>query len=418
MYSISRRYKVEVVDIVQLNPGVANNLAVGTELRIPSSAIASKSTDPKKDSSISKPNTVIDLGSLFGKNDYSKYIDSKKPIRIAFLLPFMLDHGNTDPSVDRFVDFYAGALLAIQNAKQKGISLEIFTYDTEKSEAKVTEVLNNSELKTMDLIIGPAYSNQVSFVGNFAKAHRINTLIPFTSKVPDIDNNPYLFQFNPGSDTEIKFSADLLTSKYKNSHIVFAELPGVSSLDGGKIWADALQVELKKEHTSFSILELTTSDNANYKSVLKKGEKNLIIFNTDKYAYISPFIASLQSHAKEFDIVLFEQYSWKNQNGKLRSRIYISPFISILDSMLLNKFNNQFTQYFKRDVITDSPRYDLLGYDLSNYFITIIHRNGNKFTEKLDTFNFTNGIQSQPLFQRSSRGSGFINQRIYLGEDR
>jgi len=59
-----------------------------------------------------------------------------------------------------------------------------------------------------------------------------------------------------------------------------------------------------------------------------------------------------------------------------------------------------------------------LGYDLTNYFVNLIQRYGNKFGTKISAAGSINGIQSQPLFERSSTDSGFINQRVYLGEDK
>jgi hypothetical protein len=55
---------------------------------------------------------------------------------------------------------------------------------------------------------------------------------------------------------------------------------------------------------------------------------------------------------------------------------------------------------------------------LSNYFISLIHRYGGKFSNKINSNNLIKGIQSEPLFERSSGNSGYINQRVYLGEDK
>ncbi len=414
LYSISRLYDVTVVDIVRLNPESSKTLAIGSELKIPAKSQLNSKID--SESSNSKSEVVV-------KKYSDNYVPEKnssntKVVKIAFLLPFMLDEEKQDPSDKRFVDFYSGALIAIQKAKLRGISCEIFTFDTGKSEQKITDVLANPELKDMDLIIGPAFSNQISLVADFAKENKVNTLIPFSSKVYDIENNPYLFQFNPGVEAEFNFSANLLTSKYLNYNIVFAELPGISSSDEGRIWSDALKKELGKKHKTFSKIELITSDNADFKSVLKKDEKNLVIFNTDKYAYISPFIAPLRSYTDQYEITLFEQYNWKNQSEKMPSSIYVSPFMSKYNPKELGEFNKSYTQLFKNDVNVDSPRFDLLGYDLSNYFISIIHRYGNKFIDRIGNINITNGIQSQPRFERISNESGFINQRLYLGEDK
>jgi len=406
LYSLGRLYNVEVADIVALNPGSESNLVIGTGIKIP------KTEGNKATSSC----ILSDVKNLITGS--SKSEENAKVIKIAFLLPFMLDQDKNDPTIERFTDFYSGALVAIENAKQKGISLEIYTYDTEKSEEKITSVLNNPVLKTMDLIIGPAFTNQISYVADFAKENGINTLIPFSSKVPEIESNPYLFQFNPGDDTEIEFPMDLLTGKYKNANIIFAAVPGISSFDEGKLWNDALKKELNQIRKSFTEIELTNSDDAGFKSGLKKGEKNIVLFNTDKYAFISPFIKPLRSNTDEYNVILFEQYSWKNQKEKMPLSIYISPFKMIDNSSKLNTYNEQFTKLFSKDVNIVSPRFDLLGYDLTGYFVSLLNRYGNKFIDKIGSYNYSDYIQSQPRFERLSNRSGFTNQHLYLSEDK
>lgn len=403
LYSIARLYNVKVIDIIRLNPGSSTKLTVGTELKIPKTETDANKADI--------------LNNQFSNSDSSKSGSENKIIKIAFLLPFMLDQDKPDLNLDRFLDFYAGALIAVEKAKEQGISTEIYTYDTEKSDEKIMEVLSNPELKNMDLIIGPAFSNQVPAVAEFAKGNKINTLIPFSSKVPEIDNNSYLFQFNPGTDLELKFTIDLLKKKYNKANIIFAELPGISSFDEGKMKFEALQKVFIKERKQFSNINLTTSDEADFKSVLNKKEKNIIIFNTDKYAYINPFINPIKANSNNYDIVLFEPYNWKNQKDKLAKNIYISPFRAEIDSTKLNDFDKYFAQLFYSNVIIDSPRFDLLGYDLAYYFISLIHRYPANFINKVESFDLSKTIQSMPRFERISNESGFINKQLYVGED-
>ncbi len=407
LYSICKQYKVQVADLIKLNPGSDPQLSIGAVLKIPTETEDLKSSDKKNDSIIANSNV-----------DKNSKITDNKVIRMAYLLPLMLDSEKKDPTIERFFDFYSGALIAINEAKQKGISLEIFTYDTEKSEQMMKEVLSNPELKTMDLIIGPAFSNQVSLVETFAIENKINTLIPFTSKVSDIDSNPYLFQFNPGSKAELEFTTDLLTGKLSKVHIIFAEIKGINSLDEGKIWVDTLQIELTKRRRLFSKMKISSNDSIDFGHVLKKETKNLVIFNTDKLTSINPYIGYLRSRINEFDIVLFEQYKWRNQSEIMPSGIYISPFILKTDSSEIKGFNEKFTQFFNKNVEVGLPRYDLLGYDLTDYFISIMNKYDGKFPNKVGSFNYSKGIQSQPKFERSTNNSGFTNQQLYFGEDK
>ena len=68
---------------------------------------------------------------------FEKKNQPKETFKVAFLLPFMLNQNSNTSGSERFVEFYTGALLAAYTAKEKGISLEITTYDTEKTVEKL-----------------------------------------------------------------------------------------------------------------------------------------------------------------------------------------------------------------------------------------------------------------------------------------
>lgn len=403
LYSISRLYKVNVSDILESNPESADKLEINTILKIPTIKVSLQNietTVPKNQTSTIPKSTL------------------KKIIKIAYLLPFMVNDDKQDPTIKRFIEFYSGSLIAIQRAKERGISCEIFTFDTEKSEQKLIEVLNNQELKKMDLIVGPALSNQISIISDFAKENKINTLIPFSSKVSEIDSNPYLFQFNPGPTSEINFTLEILSSKFKNSNIIFAQIPEISSFDEGKVMSNALQKGLSKKGYSFSKIELTTPENTDFKSVLKSSKDNIIIFNTDKYSFVQSYIPVLRSTTKQFSVILYEQNNWKNQSEKIPSSFYISPFMAKSNSKELSDYNKQYVKLINEDISKDSPRFDILGYDLTNFFVSTLYRQGNNFSDKVVTLNITNCIQSQPHFVRESNDSGFINQQLYITIDK
>jgi len=406
LLSICKQYNVDMKDVIRLNPGAETKLNVGTELIISAKPIQKSPAD----------NAVKTTVQEIKKVTVEQFTETHH-IKIAFLLPFMIEQTKKEPVLERFQNFYAGALLAIKLAKEKGISFDIYTYDTDKTEEKVSELLNDPELKTVDLIIGPAFSNQVSLVANFAKENKINTLIPFSSKVSDIESNPYLFQFNPGTDAEMKFLCEQLNGKLKNMSVVFAEIPDVSPSDEGKIKEEAMKAELNKLKKPYKVIDLGASSNLSWTSSLKKGVKNLIIVDTDKYPVFNPHVNKLVSIASEYDIVLIEPFSWRTQIGNKVPSVFISPFISDMNESLTADYNAKFDQYFGKDVSNDSPRYDMLGYDLTNYFINYISRYGSKFTSKLGGLNSIPFLQSQPLFERASSKTGFINQRLYLGDN-
>ncbi len=407
LYSICKLHNVDIKEVIKINPGVDKSLAINSEIKIPQkkSSVETESVKPEPEIIKLKPKPTI-------KEEYSQ----KKTIRMAFLLPFMLDQTKKEAVLERFQNFYAGALLAIEAAKKQGISFEIYSFDTDKTTEKMAEILTNSELKTMDLIIGPAFSNQVPLIGTFAKENKVNTLIPFTAKVPDIETNPFLFQFNPGTDSEFKYLLELINTKLSNMHIVFAEIQGISPLDEGKIKVEYLKKELVRQHKNPGIIELNSPEGLNFIPELKKGQKNLIIFNSDKFSAISPYLNALNTIPEEYNITLLEQYSWRNQLEKKPESIYISAFTNGLNESLTTEYNSNFNRYYAKDLSADSPRYDMLGFDLISYFCRYIYKYGSKFPGKIGLIQNIPALQSQVQFERNSNESGFINQKVYLSE--
>ncbi|MEI6754691.1 MAG: LysM peptidoglycan-binding domain-containing protein [Paludibacter sp.] len=428
LYSICKQYNVDIKEVVKLNSGADIKISVDSELKIPVSSkqnnsstkpIQSKetvSTTKTKENSeqVSKP--LAAEVKAPEKSIVIEHTTESKTIKLAFLLPFMLEQSKKDAVLERFQNFYAGALLAVQAAKERGISFEIYTYDTDKTEDKMTEVLNNEELKSVDLIIGPAFSNQISLMSNFAKENKVNTLIPFSSKIPDIESNPYIFQFNPGFETELKYLIDQLNEKLKNTHVVFAEIQGVSPLDDGKIREGALKSQLIKQKRTYGTVELNSPENTDFNSQIKAGEKNLIIFNTDKFSNVSPYLNAINTIAEGNNIVLFEQYSWRNQLDKKINCMYISAFIATPNLDQLAEYNSVFNQFYGKDVSNESPRYDILGFDLTNYFISYINRYAGKYATKIGTLNSIPYLQTELSFERNSKESGLVNQTLYTGE--
>ncbi len=409
LYSISKLYNTEIQSIIDLNPKSDEKLKIGSKLKILKTP-ASKTTENEKP--IVSAKAEVD-NVKFNTRIFESVQPNKTPYKIAFLLPFMVGNSKADASIDKFIEFYSGALIAIQEAKEHGISFEISTFDTEKSEEKIQEVLQNPELKNMDLIIGPAYTNQIPFVSDFSKENKINTLIPFSSKVYDVNVNPYLLQFNPGIAVEVKFIAEILNNEYRNDNIIFCDVPAVSILDDGYEFAFELQNELRRLKREFSKTELTDEKAAPLLNLFENNKKNIVVFNTNKYASVTNYIDSLATSDKNKNIVLFTQYSWPAiKEGQLAS-FNVSPFKSEFYGSEFNLYNKQFSKLFNWKPTSKTPRYDILGYDLTNYFVALMYNNGNNFSNKKNKLPLSSGIQSQLRFERVTDKTGYVNKQLY-----
>ena len=86
-------------------------------------------------------------------------------------------------------------MLALEHAKRRGITSEVYTYDIGKDARTLDSVLQLPELSAVDVIVGPAYSNQVEPVLRFAKARDVVCMVPFSSNIPSGLRYDKLLQF-------------------------------------------------------------------------------------------------------------------------------------------------------------------------------------------------------------------------------
>lgn len=418
LYALSKKYKVKVEDIVSQNPETFEGITIGSDLYID---IKRELADKLQLSETKRPEKVkeeiYNVSSEEVRNFTqvsTKKTTEKTVIKVAVLLPLTTVSNKSDQVTERFQDFYTGFLLAATEAKKKGISLEINTFETEKSEEKIQEILQNPKMKSVDLIIGPAYSNQISYVNDFALANKINTVIPFSSKVPEISSNPYLFQFNPNASYEVDFFCELMQKKFFNENLIFVNVPGVNTNDGGFLFSNALRNELERKNIKYKIVDNTSDLSSVAGDIIVPDKKNIIVFNTDKFSSVSPYMSFLNQSSASNQVVLYEQYSWKSQTAAYKfNSISIAPFKPLVTDSAIDKYNAAFQKSFKWKNSSENPRYDILGYDLGNYFITLINEFGPEFGLGKTKLPVVSGVQSTLKFERSDYRSGFVNSQLY-----
>lgn len=332
-------------------------------------------------------------------------------LKIAFMLPFMLNQNKTDLAVKRFVEFYSGAIIALQEFKEKGYTLDIYTYDTEKSESKLAQILEDSTLLQMDLIIGPAYSSQVSMMGDFARTNKLKTIIPFTSKIIDLTSNPWLFQFNPGQDIELKNIVDYLSSIPKEKNIVFFQTEQSYVADENYNLMSQLQQILTEKKIQYQIEII--NDSLEISSNLPENITNVLFFNTGKISQVSKELKVLKRVGKDsLDILVYEPLSWKNSKTEKPNTFSYSPFKKDFDIESYSNYQVEYIKLFGSMPDESLPRYDLIGYDIVKYAIPNIIST-NDLGKKIELKSIK-GLQSDIKFVRTHTYSGFINEQMNL----
>jgi LysM repeat protein len=294
LFSISRKFGISIDEITTKNPMVSNGLTVGMELLLPekkeiNSTIQSDSADGLK--------KKLNLLETANKN---------KERNLVLLMPFNIDrieNDNTKTKIeylktDKFLnitlDFYAGALKAIDSAKILGlpISAKVFDAESSKYSSNIASIIKDNNLSNVDVVIGP-FTN--SFVETAGQLLNKNTAVisPLTNESGKGGAN--VFYAMPNEDIQKQQLMMYLKSK---SDAIFA----IHS--SAKTSLSTYLVSNYPEVQSSSFNDKGIFDYTVFKTKLQKGKKNFVILDSDKIMQVISVVNNLLKLKKEFDIQL------------------------------------------------------------------------------------------------------------------
>ncbi|MGZ6555096.1 MAG: LysM peptidoglycan-binding domain-containing protein, partial [Bacteroidia bacterium] len=172
LYSITKQYGVSVEKLRALNPELKDGLKVDQILKIPSakpktentavvtSPVSTVTTPVEKVKENKDDKTQITDAADRSSLGYSNYKGSKKDqYNIAFFLPFHADEANAldlekiikgdvqfSNKTNVALEFYEGALLAIDSLKKLKLNAKVFVYDIDdKDSMNISNILKKPE---------------------------------------------------------------------------------------------------------------------------------------------------------------------------------------------------------------------------------------------------------------------------------
>ena len=143
------------------------------------------------------------------------------------------------------------------------------------------------------------------------------------------------------------------------------------------------------------------NDSAAYALIPEK--ENLIIVHSDRIQQVRallPHLMTLQTVG--YRLRLMSQYSWQKENIDM-PQVYASKFTT--DSTDMSGYNALWSQYFVNEHVSETPRYDLLGYDLMREIVHILNREPGE-----------SGLQSPIYWEAETEQDGWQNTYINIVE--
>ncbi|MEJ8756758.1 ABC transporter substrate-binding protein [Pontibacter sp. H259] len=178
-----------------------------------------------------RPENKATLERLVAKHnlDRNRYLNAsprqQQGFDIALLLPFQLNQElSQNARKNQFVnDLYAGMQLAQDMMQEQGINLNLYTYDAGPDTATVKRIFNLSELKQMDMVIGPVYKSSARLASRFASNTGIPVINPLSqdAELAPQGSNVYLFESSVATQARQAAAYAYTTFSPKTAVILF-----------------------------------------------------------------------------------------------------------------------------------------------------------------------------------------------------
>ncbi len=151
-------------------------------------------------------------------------IDTKDSYKVSLLIPFDAAKANrltsieNDRNIYRFVNYYGGVNLALQDLEQDGISLLVNVEDS-KSTENVTSILKSSSNRDADVIVGPYTNDKLKEAIQYGKENEIPVVSPWRASSKLTKNNPYYVQLRPMLDEHYYKLAESVLSRFSADQV-------------------------------------------------------------------------------------------------------------------------------------------------------------------------------------------------------
>ena len=320
--------------------------------------------------------------------------DGRRVIEFALMLPFESQQTKRSGNAERMMEFYEGALLALRELQDDSILYRLRVYDTERSERKVQELCDSTELDSVKAILGLVYPIQITRMVAWCEEHQVPLFLPFSDDV-NLKNHPQIHQFNSPDADEVEALVRWIANR-EDRHCVLVDTKEADISPSMRL----LRKKLKAQEIPYSTLALRDLLNDSVGYAVDSFQENIFILHSDRYQHVRmalPHIAKI--HVMK---LLVSQYAWQKEHINMH-QVYTSKFVTDTD---LTDYDRLWEETYTNTHVSDMPRYDLLGYDLMREIIHIV-------LQKEDT---KQPLQSPIVWESTGEQDGWQNTYIQIIE--
>ncbi len=412
LYSIAHEHGISVAELENANPGITS-LKAGQVLNIPGATRSVPEVVASDPQPVAADSLAVVPAAIPATTDSISpaTIEPKRDLRIAVMLPFMLNEQNPSKAAQRSTEFYKGILLAADSLRNSSTAVHISAFDTEGSTLTVRETLAKPEFKDYDVIIAPDNTDQLAVIGEWAKANNSKVLNTFVVKNDSYITNPGMMQGNLPSSLMLEKAVEGMSERLRYSTPVFITINNTAS-DKAE-FASLLKKTLEAKGIAY--MDVTVDGKlmpANLKALPADGNYTFIPLSGKQADLnkIMPGIIEWRDETITPVVKMFGYPEWITFRGetldnmhRLNTTVY-TRFYADEESSRTRGIEDKFRKWYGKGMDAAVPRQGLLGFDTGMYLI----KNLDGSDEVYD------GVQNGFHFVTPTPQGGSYNDVLYL----
>ena len=412
---IAKKYGVTVEAIMKANNLSGRKLTKRQNLVIPYPGEISSEPSSMEESEVEeKTDTtqIVDSTSADKTGILENLLFPQKEVSLSLILPFKATGSSSSTGN---MDFYSGALLAVYDMAETGISCNLNVYDIDKGTAGISK----ENLEKSDIVIGPVAPASLRSVLEMEPKAVVS---PLDQKAASLVES-FSDMIQAPTPLEIQYR-DLVNwigedMQYSDRLIVITEKGGSQSEATVQMKAAADSSGLEYKQLAYSILEgrnVTTS----LEYIMTESGTNRVYIASDSEAFVNDVVRNLNLMIyKKYEVVLYapsriRNYETIEVENFHNTSLHVSTgyYIDYNDPRV-----QEFLLKYRALYNTEPTQFAFQGYDLTKYFIGITAKYGKRWIGRLEDSD-ASMMQSTFKFRKSGEG-GYVNtgvRRIIYGD--
>ena len=375
--SIARKYKVKADDILAYNGlGRAESLR-GKTLLIPIYRTDADIAEVEKTDGTDTPEvseTPDQPDNPMTPVRRVRWFSAADPVRIALVLPFQA----TTKASTQFLNFYSGALMAVQEQKEKGAHVVLNVYDLEQGSSAI---IDDPRFRESDIVIGPVEAATLEPFLSFSDQEGALLVSPLDHKADSLaDSHPYFFQAPASQTTQLR---NLVSSVRGRNHGPVLLVTSTATNEDGLIarFEEALHAE------SISYRNVSLTELPGLVSSASPLDPARVIIGSENRNFTAEVISALNALAKK-NIPMqvwctnrVRNYETSDPDALFNLSVHTSVPYFVDYS---NPDDQDFVRKYRALYYAEPDDFAFQGHDVLAFFITSLMQQGTAFIDHAD----------------------------------